>query len=49
MVEGARELALAEGMMTEAEWNAGILDLRKAKQGSFSYTFFKAVARTRGQ
>jgi len=50
MVEGARELALAEGMLTEAEWiNAGISDLRKAKQGSFSYTFFKAVARTRGQ
>ena len=49
MVEGARELALAEGMMTELEWKEGISDLRKSKQGSFSYTFFKAVARTRGQ
>jgi SAM-dependent methyltransferase len=48
MVEGARELALAGGMMTEADWQAGISDLRKSKQGSFSYTFFKAVARNLG-
>jgi SAM-dependent methyltransferase len=33
MVEGTRSQALA----------AGIADLRKSKQGSFSYTFFKAV------
>jgi len=47
MVEGARELSLAGGMMTQSEWEAGITDLRKAKQGSFSYTFFKAIGRTR--
>jgi SAM-dependent methyltransferase len=45
MVEGARDQALAAGMMTESEWDAGIADLRKSKLGSFSYTFFKAVGR----
>lgn len=46
MVEGACEQALAAGMMTASEWEAGIADLRKSKQGSFSYTFFKAIGKT---
>ena len=49
MVEGAREQALAASMMTASEWEAGIADLRKSKQGSFSYTFFKAICKTPGQ
>ena len=46
MVDGAREHAINAGMMTAEEWDAGIADLRKSKQGSFSYTFFKAVGTT---
>ena len=42
MVAGAREQALAAGMMTASEWDAGISELRESKRGSFSYTFFKA-------
>lgn len=45
MVEGAHDQAIAAGMMTAAEWDAGIADLRKSKQGSFSYTFFKAIGK----
>jgi len=46
MVQGAREQALGAGMIAPDDWDAGIADLRKAKKGSFSYTFFKAVGTT---
>ncbi len=46
MVEGVREQALAAGMMSAADWDAGIADLRAAAgpEGTFCYTFFKATA-----
>jgi SAM-dependent methyltransferase len=46
MVEGVREAALGARMISAAEWDAGISDLRKAADddGTFSYTFFKGVA-----
>ncbi len=49
MVEGVRERALADGMMTPDEWDRGIADLEAtgtAPDGTFCYTFFKATART---
>lgn len=48
MVAGAREPALAAGMMTAGEFDLGIRDLYRAGEpgGTFCYTFFKAVART---
>jgi SAM-dependent methyltransferase len=47
MVEGTREAALRLGLIGEQEWSEGIADLRRAAlhDGSFCYTFFKAVAR----
>jgi SAM-dependent methyltransferase len=45
MVEGVRETALAEGMMSPEEWAEGIAQLHQTAtaQGSFLYTFFKGV------
>lgn len=46
MVEGVRERALAAGMVTPGEWERGIADLRRTEEedGTFTYTFFRAVA-----
>ena len=47
MVEGVGERALAEGLVDEAAWQRGIRDLYRTAEpdGTFCYTFFKAVAR----
>lgn len=47
MVEGVRERALAAGLIDEATWEKGIRDLYRTAgaDGTFCYTFFKAVAR----
>jgi ubiquinone/menaquinone biosynthesis C-methylase UbiE len=46
MVEGVRQRALEAGLIDEPTWKQGIADLyRSAEQdGTFCYTFFKAVA-----
>ena len=46
MVEGVREPAIAQGLISAADWECGIADLRKTAglDGTFCYTFFKAVA-----
>lgn len=46
MVEGVRERAIAGGLISPAEWEHGIADLWKTAgpEGTFCYTFFKAVA-----
>ncbi|MGW7687012.1 methyltransferase [Kribbella sp. NPDC054772] len=48
MVESVRERAIAAGMRTEAEWDAGIRDLERTAVpgGTFHYAFFKGVGRT---
>ncbi|GAA1688715.1 methyltransferase domain-containing protein [Kribbella yunnanensis] len=48
MVESVREQALAEGLLTPAEWAAGIRDLERTAEsgGTFHYTFFRGVGRT---
>jgi len=50
MVEGAREQALALGLMDAAAWDKGIADMYRATEadGSFCYCFFKAVAHAPG-
>jgi ubiquinone/menaquinone biosynthesis C-methylase UbiE len=47
MVEGVRERALSAGLIEEQTWNRGIRDLHRTAEadGTFCYTFFKAVAR----
>jgi ubiquinone/menaquinone biosynthesis C-methylase UbiE len=47
MVEGVREQALASGMISREAWDRGIKDLYRTteKDGTFCYTFFKAVGR----
>jgi SAM-dependent methyltransferase len=47
MVEGVGEQAVAEGLMDAASWEAGIRDLYRSAEddGTFCYTFFKAVGR----
>jgi trans-aconitate methyltransferase len=47
MVEGVREHALAAGLIDEETWAKGIRDLYRTAEadGTFCYTFFKAVAR----
>jgi SAM-dependent methyltransferase len=47
MVEGVREQVLDSKMMSEADWNKGISDLYRSSEpdGTFCYTFFKAIAR----
>jgi SAM-dependent methyltransferase len=46
MVEGVHAQAIAQGLIDEASWAAGIRDLQRTAEddGTFSYTFFKAVA-----
>jgi SAM-dependent methyltransferase len=46
MVKGVRQQALMLGLMDEAAWDEGIADLDRTAgdDGTFSYTFFKAVA-----
>ncbi|AWI27358.1 methyltransferase domain-containing protein [Streptomyces tirandamycinicus] len=45
MVESVRDNALAAALITPADWDRGIADLhRTAHDGTFHYTFFKAVA-----
>ena len=48
MVEGVRDQALADGLMSPSEWEKGISDLKATgsdHDGTFCYTFFKAWAR----
>jgi len=46
MVEGVKDQAIANKMITKAEWTKGIRELYQSaeKDGTFNYTFFKAVA-----
>jgi SAM-dependent methyltransferase len=45
MVEGVRDAAISSGMISAAEWESGISDLRRTadEDGTFSYTFFKGI------
>lgn len=47
MVEGVAETALRSGLIDAETWDAGIRDLYRTAEpdGTFSYTFFKGVAR----
>ena len=47
MVEGVGDRAIASGMIDADTWNRGIRDLYRTAEadGTFCYTFFKAVAR----
>lgn len=47
MVEGVKEQAIGRGLITETEWDKGIADLYRSadSDGTFSYTFFKAIGR----
>jgi SAM-dependent methyltransferase len=47
MVEGVGERAVAEGLIDKESWARGIRDLYRTAEpdGTFCYTFFKAVAR----
>lgn len=51
MVEGVRAGAVAAGMLTATEFDAGIADLYRAAEpdGTFCYTFFKATAIRAGE
>ena len=46
MVEGVRDRAIAAGMSSAAEFDAGVADLYRTAEadGTFCYTFFKATA-----
>jgi len=50
MVEEVGEQALSHGMIDEDTWRKGVADLYRTAEadGTFSYTFFKAVAKKRG-
>jgi SAM-dependent methyltransferase len=48
MVEGVEARALSDGIVTRAEWDAGLAHLRSiatSDSGTFCYTFFKATGR----
>ncbi len=47
MVEGVGAQAVSEGLMDRLSWEQGVRDLYRAAEtdGTFSYTFFKAVGR----
>ena len=47
MVEGAAEAAVRLGLIDKTAWDEGITDLKRSAEdeGTFCYTFFKAVAR----
>jgi SAM-dependent methyltransferase len=44
MVAGVRDEAVAAGLMSAAEFDQGLADLRRTEDGTFHYTFDKAVA-----
>jgi len=46
MVEGVRDEAINSGIIKESDWDKGIKDLYRTaeKDGTFCYTFFKALA-----
>ena len=46
MVEGVRDKAIRNGLISKSSWEKGIADLYTAtgEYGSFTYTFFKAIA-----
>ena len=45
MVEGVRNSSVANGLISEADFDRGIADLHRTAEidGVFCYTFFKAV------
>jgi SAM-dependent methyltransferase len=45
MVEGARDRALASNLISAEDWELGINDLYQSVNGTFNYTFFKAIGR----
>jgi ubiquinone/menaquinone biosynthesis C-methylase UbiE len=47
MVEGIKDQALSRGLLQKEQWDKGVKDLKRAAgpQGTFSYTFFKAVGK----
>jgi ubiquinone/menaquinone biosynthesis C-methylase UbiE len=49
MVEGVRKPAIANGLMSEADFDRGISDLHRTAEvdGVFCYTFFKAVGKNK--
>jgi len=51
MVEGVKEQAIGSGMITETGWEQGIAELYRSADtdGTFNYTFFKAVGRKAGR
>ena len=51
MVEGVRDQALEKGLIDEATWDEGIQALYRTAEadGTFCYTFFKAVGRKKVQ
>ena len=46
MIEGIKDKAIRHGLISENAWEKGIADLYEAtgRYGSFTYTFFKAIA-----
>lgn len=44
MIAGVRNDAVAAGLATAADFDRGIADLHRTAEGTFHYTFFKAVA-----
>lgn len=46
MVDGVKDKAIRHGLISKSSWEKGIADLYEAtgQYGSFSYTFFKAIA-----
>jgi SAM-dependent methyltransferase len=44
MIAGVREEAVAAGLMTAAEFDQGLADLRRTEDGTFHYTFYKGTA-----
>jgi SAM-dependent methyltransferase len=49
MVRGVKEQAIQAGMLEESEWDEGIRHLERTAtdEGTFNYTFFKAIGRKR--
>lgn len=48
MVEGVEQRVLADGLMAREDWEAGLAHLRalaRSPEGTFCYTFFKAIGR----
>ena len=46
VMESVRDDALAAGLATASEWDAGVADLQRSAtgDGTFHYSFFKATA-----